>query len=50
MDTSTNLKVHPLTKLRIFQTSTILMTGLNVIFSKGYGKKLFIELFEESHL
>lgn len=41
MNTGTNEKVHPLVKLRILQTSKILMTGLDVISSKGYGKKVY---------
>lgn len=37
MDTGANLKMHPLVKLRMLQTSK--KTELYIIFSKGYGKK-----------
>lgn len=39
----TDLKMHPLVKLRMLQTSKkkkTKQTELDVIFSKGYGKKL----------
>lgn len=48
MDTGANLKMHPLVKLRMLQTSKKNRIVYNIF--KRLWKKNLIKLFEESHL